>query len=575
MTLLRRWLRFAIGALAVFTMPVAVSAQQVKVTIDLSAGSITTNVPFDEPFTLTGSAGTQVQKLIMTYRETPELCARIREETKKNGDAAAGITSPAPATNAQAGPFSKPQTWERRTGDTFAFVVGPLQPHACYTLRFQQFLQPASNDERKLLRDQLSAMFRTAIVEAGKQGFLAETKRAALLAELQRTANEFVRDKFRAAAPTINLEEAATKESLLALFQRGTNIATAELDIKGVGGNPGRIKGAAKVLCLDPSDPSDPSTCQPNLFAAWTDFRARLATHVADPAALLPGAKTMWTTPLNPTREGQKTVTVAQMAAILSGSTAPAMQAVLEGRAKIAGAVIASANAPDPDSIDLIGDFIQVTSNPAFATAAGPVMPTDLRNEAPTILGELRGLAKSYATIPAENAAIAATQFADVLAGQLLLQEFSVVTEPTIVTADANPYISADVGFGYVFRLDKGYPYYGVNFYRVPVNKRAPLGRFKGSERFWRSASLLVGLSTAAFEDTRTKNFLSAGSPMLGFGYRVNQYVKINAGAIAFKQAPANPVVATLKNKYLPFASISIDLDVRAMLKGAGGFLPQ
>jgi hypothetical protein len=549
-TPLRRRSGFATFILAALAVPTTIIAQPVKVTIDLSSASITSNVPFDEPFTLTGSAGTQVQRLTVTYREAPELCSPVRAAKKY----CAKPANPAPA--------SVPQTWERRTsdGNTFAFTVGPLQPNTCYTLAFRQFLQPAGEAERKLLRDELSEKFRTAITQAGEQGFLKSEDKTALRDELQRTADEFVRDKFRAAAPTINLN--AVEKELGVVFGHADKITADEEGIETF------KTSSAEELCLDPLK------CKPDP-AAWDVVRTRLAALVADPAALVPGAKSMWTLALNPSREGLKTVTVSQVAAILSGSTAAAIQSVLEGRGKISGSLIVPASAPDPDSIGLIADFLQVTSSTAFATNAGPLMNAGFQKEMSTAIDQVRELARLYADIPAHQAAITATQFADVLAGFLLQQEFSITTEPTIITADANPYISADTGFGYVARLDKGYPYYGVNFYRVPVNKRAPLGRFSGAERFWRSASILLGLTTAAFEDSRTKNFLSAGSPMLGVGYRVNQFLKINGGGIAFKQVSSNPVSATMKNKYLPFASISIDLDVKAMLKGAGGFLPQ
>lgn len=61
---------------------------------------------------------------------------------------------------------------------------------------------------------------------------------------------------------------------------------------------------------------------------------------------------------------------------------------------------------------------------------------------------------------------------------------------------------------------------------------------------------------------------------MLDFGYRIGQSVKLNGGVLAFKQTSPNPVIAKLDEKYVPFLSISIDLDVRTFLKNAGGLFP-
>lgn len=541
---------------AVFVLLVAALSSQgqtnpPEVEIDLSALAVKSNVPFDELFVLKGTVGAAVQRLEMGYAEG---CAPRR-----------------------VGIFEPTQVWNRTAADqhTFRFTVNPLDPHTCYTFAFDQFLQPASETDRKLLQSELTALFRGAISEAGKQGFLSEANKVQLTSTLQGIANRFVRDKFHAAAPTINLDDPRIVDHKVTLFTHASEKATAEGNLLGL------IGSVKQELCIADNG------CNPTANA-WQDFRAELIALIADPAALAPGAKTLWNAPVNASREPHKAVTVAQVAAILATQSVIDLISVVAGRARIAGSVIQPAAVPDPESLQLIADFLRVTSGISFATvqevkpAKGkqpvktnvPVMNQALRDNVLTAIGQIRELATNYARIAEKAAAINSTDFPDILAGHLLQQQFTIPARATIQTENANPYISADVGFGYALRADKGYPYYGVNFYRVPVNKRAPLSQFHGWERFNRSASLLIGLTTSAFEEGRNKNYTSAGSPMLGFGYRIGQSVKLNGGLLAFKQTNPNPVIAKLDEKYVPFFSISIDLDVRTFLKNAGGLFP-
>src|SRR5205823_9974630 len=123
----------------------------------------------------------------------------------------------------------------------------------------------------------------------------------------------------------------------------------------------------------------------------------------------------------------------------------PLMRDLLAGKAKIVGAVVQPSPTPDPAGIDLLADFLEVVSSTTFTDKSGVRIVTKaFADRAPEIITELRELASEQEQAAASTAAIAASDFPDILADQLLDQSFGLTTSPTVITEQKNPYISMD-----------------------------------------------------------------------------------------------------------------------------------
>jgi hypothetical protein len=132
-------------------------------------------------------------------------------------------------------------------------------------------------------------------------------------------------------------------------------------------------------------------------------------------------------------------------------------------------------------------------------------------------------------------------------------------------------YITLDIGVPYVARVDRVIMYSGVNIYFRPIDKTIPLERYKFLS--WTRASLLLGVSLSSIEkDHERKGLIGPNALVLGLGYRILPFLKINAGAFCHYRYNTNPVID--ENRYhfspSPFIGLSIDADIKQFFSAFG-----
>jgi hypothetical protein len=543
---------------------VSAAEDMVKVTVDLADQTVIAGIPFDEPFIITGAVNPQVQRLHLVVHEvTGDLCVAAKRGKLVNQIS----TDPCHKTTI-GDPITETQEWNRRVGgsDNFQFTLPALAPYSCYSLVFTQFVRPATEPQRIELQKQLGTLLRDKLAELmdNNPSILLAADTTDLQKVLRNTAQAFVTKNFQACLPegVPDLTEGTAREArrkLQSAIAASANTPDAVV-------NP-----VATTLCLTDCEKGDPKKCDGSTCTAtqecWKKFIGNLEKVLEKPDLLAAGPKTWWEQPLNAGREATKTVTIAQAtAAFVAGVQRRSLRGILEGTSRINGPVIES-SPRSPASIELLSDYYDVLSSPFFVMKSGErVMPAGLAACQSAFATGFAALAEFHRKQLGHQATLETPTFADILAESFLSQEFQKAASPTIITETKNPYISMDVGLAYGFRLDKAFPYYGANFYFAPVNKRAPLNRFEGMERVKKSFSLLLGVTAGSFDDDRNKKFFSGGSVLLGAGWRFNQFVKVNGGALLFKQVDPNPIVVVDRKKTVPFVSFSIDIDLKTLL---------
>lgn len=139
---------------------------------------------------------------------------------------------------------------------------------------------------------------------------------------------------------------------------------------------------------------------------------------------------------------------------------------------------------------------------------------------------------------------------------------------------NARSFITLDVGIAYVGNVDKVMTYSGVNIYFRPIDKNNPFNNNKGWDR-WVAVrtSFLLGITMNSIEEPNIRKGLIGNSALvLGLGYRVNPFFKINAGTFVYYKYSNNPLISqqSYYTKASPFISLSIDLDAKELFSGIG-----
>lgn len=113
-------------------------------------------------------------------------------------------------------------------------------------------------------------------------------------------------------------------------------------------------------------------------------------------------------------------------------------------------------------------------------------------------------------------------------------------------------------------------PYFGVNFYAVPVDRTIPVGDLAGDPVLQRlSLTLGVSLTEPSFPDRATRGVLFKRYPMAALGYRMTHFVRVTAGAAFYEIADKNPTSSEYHFAVAPFAGASLDIDVVHMITAA------
>lgn len=139
---------------------------------------------------------------------------------------------------------------------------------------------------------------------------------------------------------------------------------------------------------------------------------------------------------------------------------------------------------------------------------------------------------------------------------------------------NARLYVTLDLGYAYVSRIDRALAYSGVNIYFRPIDKTIPLSRYPNwKDKLAVRSSLLIGLSLGSVAEANVrKGLIGDKALVLGLGYRVVPFFKFNAGCFVHYRYDKNPVITT--NRYYtslsPFISFSVDFDAKALFSGVG-----
>lgn len=168
--------------------------------------------------------------------------------------------------------------------------------------------------------------------------------------------------------------------------------------------------------------------------------------------------------------------------------------------------------------------------------------------------------------IPVVNEDSAASVVARRLRGQQLTKSSSLLSG-----TEANDYISFDAGLLYVREIGETSAYVGTNLYLRPVDKSVPLSRHGG---FLRRFSFTLGLTLQSIEDDRLtrRNLFGTQALVVGAGYRVSQYLKLNAGSLIFRERDPEtfPLTEATSLAGSPYVGASFDVDVGEQVKGLG-----
>ncbi|HEX4420120.1 MAG TPA: hypothetical protein VH165_19530 [Kofleriaceae bacterium] len=154
------------------------------------------------------------------------------------------------------------------------------------------------------------------------------------------------------------------------------------------------------------------------------------------------------------------------------------------------------------------------------------------------------------------------------------IQVFSVVGYG--VTTDAGNFASPDFGVAFAFpRSAQGsydtwlLPYFGLNLYAVPVDRKIPLSRLAAEHhpalyRIAQRASLTVGLtlSNPSIAGYQVSGPLANRYPIAALGVRLTHFIRLTGGAVFYRISSQNPVDATSRLAAAPFVGLSVDTDV-------------
>lgn len=137
-------------------------------------------------------------------------------------------------------------------------------------------------------------------------------------------------------------------------------------------------------------------------------------------------------------------------------------------------------------------------------------------------------------------------------------------------------YIGSDFGFTFFPNLKETRPYFGVNIYFTPVNKRASY-RLSDVENFkqflLKRTSLTVGLPIGSIkdEDKGIEGLFGDSSLMVGIGFRMGRSFKVSYGLMWFKaDTEPNPLLTKMETKSSNFISISVDADLLGLFGKLG-----
>lgn len=147
-------------------------------------------------------------------------------------------------------------------------------------------------------------------------------------------------------------------------------------------------------------------------------------------------------------------------------------------------------------------------------------------------------------------------------------------TYPKEFIKQAGQFIRSDLGLAYVWGIGRVNPYVGAQISLGPLDDSIPLREYKGFGNVMRSRlSFLIGVSVdAVAKDSIRRGVIGTQALILGTGFKLWQWLKVNSGFYFYYGEPRNPLQdrSRLTFKGSPFVSLSIDIRIQSLLNGIG-----
>lgn len=138
---------------------------------------------------------------------------------------------------------------------------------------------------------------------------------------------------------------------------------------------------------------------------------------------------------------------------------------------------------------------------------------------------------------------------------------------------ESEKHVSPDVGFLYAFDTEEAHPYFGANFYYRPINRDVPLAQVEHDGWSWEHrVSFTLGLTSDSVEESGQREGLIGESGLvLGVGVRLTDVVRLNAGALVFRQLDSNPLNDETSIAASSYVGLSWDVNVKSLAEGFKG----
>jgi hypothetical protein len=215
-----------------------------------------------------------------------------------------------------------------------------------------------------------------------------------------------------------------------------------------------------------------------------------------------------------------------------------------------------------------VASNLQLYHNPALTAKT----LADLRDHITAAEGALAGVFNSLSGLRTNAESI--DKAVDALVSSVAQLDFAHVTlrGTTAMTyqARANAYLSMDAGLMGARHIRSVIPYFGVNLYRIPVNKNMPLAH---CGCWGQRVALTLGVTAASIkQESRIDDLFNSHAVILGAGLRVTDYWRVTMGSLFVKKYPDGPNNGA-KIGALIGGATSIDIDVVNALGKVGSSL--
>jgi len=516
------------------------------VPIQLNASGILNNVyPFDVPFTISGAAPENCYAIKFAYRVQPKDSNKPSEGYKH------WISLPDKQPNGEYVPSGE---WKRISDEKkFALYCIGLHPNIKYDFEFTILQNPALDETKK------NALKKT------------------LITIIQKFYEKFIQTGVAAKAESDQLDVDLNTSIKTALVEAGSGktlklrSAPATDYAVSVTGNLASQYRLITSKAVDDYNTNAPIAAQsaiitrlfndPGLLAEVTDI-------VNNKTKINESSKELLDITFNPSSESFKYYTLRDGIKLLKVLFQfPAKFTDLtEGKGKIVNADVEKTDKIDLEGLQFLQRLISRLSDGIIVEVSGKT-PTKLFTRLaafnrpfdallPEVLKKTK--AKAAANVLIET-------FPDLTLDIVTAESLnSTVVSVADVSTEKTPYISANGGLGYSTAFKSAVSYFGANFYFSPVNKKAPLSTFRGTNLLRKM--ICVNVALASYFGTRQPNTTSvlggtSTDLMLGLGLRVNRVIELTGSWLPY-HLNTNPVTTDKSLKCDFIFGVAVDVNI-------------